>query len=194
MNIYTSLLTLSSLLVFWGFICYVWRDYRLDAFREDLFELRDRMFLYAAQGNISFSHPAYALLRNRMNVLLRYAHGFTLTSLFIVGMTGKNTKNIPFAEWERAVASLPSPTRDRMLEFNQLTAFVALQHIMLRSFFRYVVIRPLLTIILIWLRCTGRSTHMYGLVRQPTIASTVERLESKALEQDARRMGQAVLA
>jgi hypothetical protein len=35
------------------------------------------MFDYAADGNISFNDPAYALLRKSMNGFIRYAHTLT---------------------------------------------------------------------------------------------------------------------
>jgi len=43
----------------WIVVNYLWRDFRNDAFREDIFSVRDEMFLYAAQNNISFDDPAY---------------------------------------------------------------------------------------------------------------------------------------
>jgi hypothetical protein len=55
----------------------LWPGYRLDAFRQDVFGLRDEMWDYAASGKVSFDDPAYRLLRQLMNGFIRYAHHLT---------------------------------------------------------------------------------------------------------------------
>jgi hypothetical protein len=72
-----------GLLILWVFVFIFWKDYCLDIFRDHIFTLRDDLFLYAAHGNISFEHPAYRMLRERMNLSLRFAHEFTLTRFFL---------------------------------------------------------------------------------------------------------------
>jgi hypothetical protein len=65
-------LALGVLLVF-----AVWPEQRVDVFRQDMFTLRDELFDFAADGNVSFEEPAYLLLRELMNGFIRYAHNLT---------------------------------------------------------------------------------------------------------------------
>lgn len=57
-------------------------DYRLDAYRQTLFELRDKLFDLGLKPEITFDHPAYRHLNLQINSLLRYAHK-TKLSLFM---------------------------------------------------------------------------------------------------------------
>lgn len=52
--------------------------YRVDSFRQMMFCVRDELFDFAAQGNVSFNDPAYILLRQQMNALIRYGHQLTV--------------------------------------------------------------------------------------------------------------------
>ncbi len=61
-----------------------WAEARLDAFRQEMFALRDELFDYAAADHIKFDDPAYRLLRQVMNGFIRYAHQLTF---FRVSMT-----------------------------------------------------------------------------------------------------------
>lgn len=179
MNAYIALKSLVLLLALWGFVFYLWRDYRLDAFRDDLFALRDKMFQYAANGNIAFDNPAYVLLRNRMNILLRYAHEFTFTNLVIAGATTREEPtNSMLIDWQKAVEQLPARLREKMNEFNVLLAATAFRHMVFRSFFRYLIVRPLLEL-------TGDPVNEI-IKHQHKIVTTVETLESNALNKEER--------
>src|ERR1700682_1355645 len=102
MNLYIALKSIIGLFALWLFVYYLWRDYRLDAFRDDVFARRDQIFVFAAKGNIKFDHPAYTILRNRMNVLLRYGHAFTLTRLLLIRISHPLVKNDLMEKWESA--------------------------------------------------------------------------------------------
>jgi len=53
----------------------------LDSFRQDLYKIRDDLFLYAADGKISFDDPAYKLSRDYLNGAIRYAHKISATCI-----------------------------------------------------------------------------------------------------------------
>lgn len=180
MNAAIALKSIASLSVLWFFIVYLWRDYRLDSFRDHVFSIRDRLFLYAANGNVDFEDPAYGLLRDRMNVVLRYAHEFTLTRMFIILATHDRTKSTAIVKWEQAVEALREPTRSKVKEFNTCFAVAVLQHMVFGSFFLYVVLRPLMLFL--------NPFQVREVAERPQLVSGVEGLESDALEQDARRM------
>src|SRR2546429_897839 len=134
-----------ALFALWIAVYYLWRDFRNDAFREDIFSIRDQMFLYAAQGNIRFDHPTYTILRNRMNVLLRHGHEFTLNRMVLILLThGSDFKNEITARLEAALEELPAEIQAKMREFNVCVAIFVLQHVVFYSFFRYMALRPLM--------------------------------------------------
>ncbi len=73
------LLTTSASLAFlW--ICHFWlyKNYRVDVFRQKMFALRDRLFDDAAKGVIAFDHPAYCTMHRTMNGCIRFAHKLDL--------------------------------------------------------------------------------------------------------------------
>ena len=184
MNAEVVLKSVLGLMIFWFFIYYLWRDYRIDSFRDDIFSIRDRMFLYAANGNIRFEHPAYALLRDRMNTVLRYGHAFTMNRMFIALATHKKMpKGEAITRWEQAVEELPNETQRRMKEFNTCFAVSLIQHMVYLSFFRYIVVRPFMFIVNPFQVNKG-----VWVAERPQVVSSVERLESDAQEQDARRI------
>ena len=54
-----------------------WNQYVTDALRQYLFDIRDEIFLLAADKKISFTEPAYIAIRERLNLTIRYAHKLT---------------------------------------------------------------------------------------------------------------------
>ena len=70
----------------WIAIFVFWRNYRIDKFRDQLFALRNELFDYAAQGGVSFDEPAYGILRNTMNGLLRYAERISFTHAILANV------------------------------------------------------------------------------------------------------------
>lgn len=107
-----------GLLLVWVFSFKFWRQHRVDALRERLFEVRGELFDYAALGEVSFDSPAYAKLRVMMNSMIRFAHKFTFSRLVIVVLFRKVFEALPIpsplAEWEKAVAVLP-PAKQKVL-------------------------------------------------------------------------------
>lgn len=164
---------------FWIAIYYLWRDFRNDAFRDDLFSIRDEMFLYAAQGNIQFDDPAYVFLRNRMNVLLRHGHELTLSRFALLITTQLVTKTNEFIAWEFAVEQLPEESKTKMKDFSARVAIFVLQHVVFFSFFRYIALRPLAFLV-----------ELPKLIRSPKVADGVERLEAATIEREARHLRQ----
>lgn len=166
------------LLAWWFFLTYFWRDYRIDAFRDHVFGIRHRLFMFAANGSVSFSHPAYTMLRYRMNVVLRYAHLFTLFRLSAALLVFRRPKKSQeMAAWEKYVDALPHEAAMQLREFDIILAIAILQLMVFRSFLLYVIFRPFMRFIPT--RLVIRKT--------PTVKMQVEQLESEALEEDNQR-------
>lgn len=177
----TVLESVIGLLALWAFVFLFWKDYCLDSFRQNVFELRDELFLYAAQGHISFRHPAYKNLRDRMNAAIRYGHGFTLAR-FVVALTQvRHIPNEESAVWEKAVEELAEDRRSTLNQFRSRFAFAALRYAILRSFSLAVFVSCLRVL-------TGLKD---ALKRSSTerVVIAVERVELETIE-DARRDNQ----
>ena len=63
-----------------------WRRWAIDAYRQDLFALRDRLFDLADSAedpHFTFSSPAYGRLRFQFNGAIRLAHRVSMVQLFL---------------------------------------------------------------------------------------------------------------
>ena len=75
------------------------RPYLLERFRSDLFDLRDELFDYAADGNIDFEDSRYGTLRMWLNALIRMAHRVTfLDTIVTTQVTNIDPESSPVAE------------------------------------------------------------------------------------------------
>lgn len=177
MNYFIVLKSVIGLVLLWYFIFYLWRDYRIDAFREHLFSIRDRMFMYAVEGNIGFDHPAYINTRTRTNLLIRHGHQLTLTRFAVVIMTHprSNETNI-IEQWNRMTSDLSAEVQLKMWEFRLCISVATLQHMVYSSFFRYILVRPM-TLIKDPFKVSELKDH-------PRVVLTVNRIENDAAEQE----------
>ncbi|WP_367454082.1 hypothetical protein ABX042_10425 [Snodgrassella alvi] len=72
------LITLIGLVI----LSFIYKQYKkamLEFYRMDIFELRDELFDYAAEGNISFDNESYQLMRTLLNGYLRYAENLDIS-------------------------------------------------------------------------------------------------------------------
>ncbi len=101
-----------------GWVARLWIEYRVDAFRDDLFALRDELFDRTASGMISFNHPAYTMLRAAINSVIRFAHRVTIFWLIEAWLfpvqPHQKTITEQMAKWDSTLAGLP-PEVVRML-------------------------------------------------------------------------------
>ncbi len=76
-----------------------WSDARLDAFRQEMFTVRDELFDYAASGKIAFDSSAYRLLRQMMNGYIRYGHQLTFFRINLTMIRIKLVGEVPVQDW-----------------------------------------------------------------------------------------------
>jgi hypothetical protein len=169
-NIFQSIL---ALLALWFGINYLWRDFRYDSFREDIFSLRDELFLYAAKANIDFNEPAYTILRKRMNALLRHGHDLTMMRMILLLITHKDVDDPHLRRWEEAIRELPPSVKHDLTMYSMRTAIFVLQNVVYCSFFRYLIVRPLLSFV-----------EIHRVIETPAVASGVQILESETIRDE----------
>jgi len=67
-----------------------------------MFALRDEMFDFAANGNISFNDPAYVLLRKSMNGFIRYAPNLTFFRMNLTLFYWNVFSKLPETKWSES--------------------------------------------------------------------------------------------
>ncbi len=124
--------TLLWLLVYVGV-----RPYRIDRVRNELFAIRNQLFLFAARGGISFDDPAYTLLANRINAVIRFAHTITFTQLILYSVNEKLTPTPGLVEQERkfaaAIADLPEGAKATFTAIHQRSTQTIALHMIFGS-------------------------------------------------------------
>jgi hypothetical protein len=142
----TVYLTGFGLVLIWALFYFGIRPYRLDLVRHKLFVLRDELFMFAADGGISFDDPAYFKLRNRINALIRYAHTINLVRLLILVTHKDFERNPAFAraqrEWEAARNNAPAgAAREKINQINSRVATTLAWHVVTGVPPLYVVVK-----------------------------------------------------
>ena len=161
--------------------------YRVDCFRQQLFAIRDDLFDYAADGNISFTDPAYVILRQQMNALIRYGHHITLYRsivTFIFGKLSKPTANRPSwnAQWESALANIKdTAVRERMAGFRAKAEFASAKHLVTGS----IPLTILITLVGFWALAKVGWTSLRQLKRAAFARVLVGPLDPRQIDEDA---------
>jgi hypothetical protein len=107
---------------------------RLLAFRQEMFEIRDELFDYAAAGNIRFNDPAYRLLRQSMNGFIRYAHELTFFRLCMTEIErrvfGIKPSMAWHDKWRDSLANIKNQkVKDRLCEFHLRSSVLAVRRV-----------------------------------------------------------------
>lgn len=143
-NIGSALLAGFGLVLLWLSVYYGWRPYRLDRVRNDLFAIRDELFLYAANGGVSFNEPAYRMMRDKINALIRYAHIITLSRAVIFGFAERLRPNeyAPVMQqyWLASLSRLPDDSRKKLEGINDRVMIVMLVQVATGSPFLMAVL------------------------------------------------------
>ncbi len=131
--------------LWWLFTLY--RDYRVDRFREEMFALRGHLFDEAANGLIDFGHPAYKTLRNTMNGFIRFGHRLSLLEFVLTPIT-VDVEDGFVQEWQKSSSGLSPEVRSKLERFRDKMNFIAIKHISLNS---TLVIATMIFPVILWL-------------------------------------------
>lgn len=161
---------------------FLWREYRIERFRQRIFQIRDELFDFAADGHLTFDDPAYGALRSSMNSMIRFAHRMSLSHA--VGLTvARHFCPSPslerFAKDRlRPLMELPEgPARDKLLKLHtralvEVFTFVSFSPLLL----------PMLPIALLAFLAGTASTLYRRVTKKKT--EIAETIEVQALESD----------
>lgn len=148
-NAIFSILSILGLLylIFWRY-----KTYRIDVFRQDIFELRDKLFDYAQSGNIDYNHPSYGTLRSLMNGFIRFGHQISFCQLITISIIMKNkfSDTDSFSKrWNTATSDLDVQTKGYLDKLLLEVHSSIIKHLILTSPFMLATI--ILPIILFFL-------------------------------------------
>ncbi len=120
----------------WGLV-FLFRAYRVEALRDRLFAVRQKLFDYANSGGVEFSDPAYAKLRRLINSLIRFAHHVTFPR-FALGFVWASWDDPvcgsePLEEWRQAVSRLPPEAKERLEEIHGEALVLVVRHLVTGS-------------------------------------------------------------
>lgn len=116
-----------------------WRESRIDDFRHRLFMVRADLFDYARNGEIGFRDPAYTMLRENINSMLRFAHKITLTRFLVITVFSRSIISSELVEqldreWNDAIRQLKSEAvRRQLTELHERALFEVCRHMVLGS-------------------------------------------------------------
>lgn len=123
---------LCAALIVW-FFSGPWQSLWIATTRQDLFELRDRLFDIAADQRIDFSDAAYCQLREYLNGYIRFAHKITLGSFFI-GAAYLNSETLEKYNIEKTIENVTDESvRHEMRDIFRKTVFILIRHMVIRS-------------------------------------------------------------
>ena len=161
-----ALISLLSVLGIWVLLFWLYRDYAIDRFRQDMFSLRDELFDAVDDGLLtSFDDPAYGVLRSTMNGFIRFAHRLSLLQLILLGPPrdveeASVVREGTFSQrWSEAVATLDDGQRRKLDEFQYRMNVLVLQHLVRKS--------PIFALIAGWIALRFCLSRVVLLLRSP---------------------------
>lgn len=133
-NVIHSLLSIAGLWIIWviGF-----RDFGVKYFQHRIFCLRAELFDFAQEGRISFTHPAYEMLRTTMNGLIRFSDRISLLDVVFFPLLAK-----PYlrkeggsyrAELARHMAKLDDDAKEKMWKYHKKMNAYLVRHLLVGS-------------------------------------------------------------
>lgn len=143
-----------------------WQDLCISALRQQLFEMRDRLFLLGADGKIEFTDPAYVRLRVYFDMCLRFAHQDRFSEL-LAGLIALNVTDAERPELINSIEGVVNvETRQELRSILFQSIGMRVVYMLLRS---PVVVLPVVVIAMV---SAARVAVMRRLL--PRMVSTLE--------------------
>ena len=108
---------------------YLWVPTNIASFRQSLFGLRRKLFLYAADGGVSFSDPAYLQLNDTINGLIGFADKVTVFEALLCALLVQRRGPITDATAEAICAIEKEETRQEMMTMHRLVHIEITRHL-----------------------------------------------------------------
>ena len=123
-------------------------DYRVDTFRQQMFQLRDELFQYASTGHIEFNDPAHLMTRQMINGLIRFGHRLNLFEFFITLKLARQAhsrrKQLFVDQYKKNMDALSPAQREKLKSIQKQMNTAALEQLFLASPVFVLCLLPLL--------------------------------------------------
>jgi len=173
-------LFLLCILFFW-----LYRDYRLDLLRQNLFALRDELFDLADEDKLNFEHRAYGMLRSTINGTIQYGHnlGFIeLMSMFIA--TRRLATEHPAKRYSQrfreACSELDEETQRAVTSIHARMHLLIAEHVIFTSFTLMVTLVTLFIAALLFVVKDAALARLQRLLARPRVEAVLSALDSAA--------------
>jgi hypothetical protein len=143
------LIGFSSVAGLWVFAFWIYPEFRVTQFRQQMFALRDEMFLCAMNGQMSFSDDAYKRLRRMENGFIRFAHRMSLPHFILATVLSKRQAKtrVGFkSKFNDSINHLPIGTQRIYIEYLERMNSLLIRHLFLSNplmFFTIISVMPL---------------------------------------------------
>ena len=175
-TILTTWVSLALLLIV---LLKLWASLRLDSFRQSMFSLRDEVFDYGADGNVSFNDPAYRLLRKAMNGFIRYGHHLTFFRMSLMmaywSLFGVTLETKWWDSWNQSLDNVPDRVSTDLRCFHNRAMQLVARRIVLGS--------PILLAVLVAVACQ----HGIKSLKEAIDQSLKRFIDPKILDEEAAR-------
>ncbi|MBI1346790.1 hypothetical protein GC163_10940 [bacterium] len=179
-----NLSSLISCALIWILFFWFWRDYRLNRFRQTLFELRDDLFDLARSGKIDYSHPAYVMLRNTINGTIQFGHKFGILDFIALAVAApKNQLEVTSLrkELDEACSELDQSTKEAIQAIYDKMHIRVIEQVVLTSFILSSATALFAGLILMNSVKKALLRQMYRLIHKPRLASVLAQFDRAAL-------------
>lgn len=182
--------SVALLAALWYVVFWLYPDYQVDRYRQEMFALRDRLFDEALEGLVSFDHPAYGLLRGTINGFIRFAHRMSLPDVIILMLITKREDRCAHDEYsfsarlERCLKDLPPHARERLTQLRRDMAHFTLSYLFKKSVFMWTISRVAVFVALPLILCFHAKDLVKAWVAKFT-ESPMNGIESAAMAEGA---------
>lgn len=140
-----------SLIGLWVLFFFLYRDYRIDLYRQRLFAIRDKLFDLGRTGVVPFDHAAYGITRSVINGHIRYAHRIKLfTTVYLALSKATFVRGQDFhKKWVMSIDALDPEPRRQLTDLITRVHFVLIDQMLLSSATMWVIVLPVALILLL---------------------------------------------
>lgn len=141
--------------VLWVVLCWPYRSYREDLLRQRLFELRDELFDFAADEQMSFDSKAYGSMRSLLHAYMRNACEMTLTHVVLFSRATRHDPQLlnlakkQFASFEAVLSTESEGVKAKLEDIHRRATFAVVEHIIACSPFFWAAVVPVVATLVI---------------------------------------------
>ncbi|HRH80126.1 MAG TPA: hypothetical protein PLW81_03690 [Thiobacillaceae bacterium] len=131
--------------ILWVMFFVVHREYYISLTRQRLFVIRWKLFEAALEGKISFENPAYQLVRQTLNGMIRFTHDMSILRLSLIIFANryihKELLDHYNAHQKKAFSGLSNEQKELLLSSLSEAHWQIVRHVMSVSLF-WILFKP----------------------------------------------------